>query len=119
MPDTSSGRWQRTGIFLHGRGAPLSTRWGIEPNILCAGNDAAIAFAQDVLSEVMELFPSQFIHIGGDEAPKERWKQCAKCQARIKTEGLKDEHEPKATSSAHGQVHRRPRAPLDRVGRDS
>ncbi|MBI4662914.1 MAG: beta-N-acetylhexosaminidase [Verrucomicrobia bacterium] len=71
----------------------VRTRWGVEPNILCAGNDAAIAFAQDVLSEVIELFPSRFIHIGGDEAPKDRWKQCAKCQARINAEGLKDEHE--------------------------
>ena len=71
----------------------VRTRWGIEPNILCAGNDAAITFAQDVLSEVIELFPSQFIHIGGDEAPKDRWKKCVKCQARIKAEGLKDEHE--------------------------
>ncbi|MBI4325176.1 MAG: family 20 glycosylhydrolase, partial [Chloroflexi bacterium] len=76
-------------------GGPFAvrTRWGVEPNILCAGNEAAIAFAQDVLSEVMELFPSRFIHIGGDEAPKDRWKQCAKCQARLKAEDLKDEHE--------------------------
>jgi hexosaminidase len=75
------------------RGGPFEvrTRWGIEPDILCPGNDAAIAFAQDILSEVIELFPSRFIHIGGDEAPRDRWKTCPKCQARIKAEGLKNE----------------------------
>lgn len=69
----------------------VRTRWGIEPDILCAGNDAAVAFAQDVLGEVCDLFPSRFIHIGGDEAPRDRWKQCPKCQARIKAQGLKNE----------------------------
>ena len=46
-----------------------------------------------LISEVIELFPSEFIHIGGDECPKERWKACPKCQARIKAEDVKDEHE--------------------------
>jgi hexosaminidase len=75
------------------RGGPFQvrTRWGIEPDILCPGNEGAIAFVQDILSEVVELFPSPFIHIGGDEAPRDRWKQCPKCQARIKSEGLKNE----------------------------
>ncbi|MBI5385250.1 MAG: family 20 glycosylhydrolase [Verrucomicrobia bacterium] len=75
------------------RGVPqtVRTRWGIEPDILCPGNDAAIAFAKDVLAEVCELFPSRFIHIGGDEAPRDRWKSCPKCQARLKAEGLKSE----------------------------
>ncbi|MBM3891905.1 MAG: beta-N-acetylhexosaminidase, partial [Verrucomicrobia bacterium] len=72
------------------RGGPLTvrTRWGIEPDILCPGNDAAIAFATDILGEVMKLFPGRFIHIGGDEAPRDRWKSCPKCQARMKAEGL-------------------------------
>jgi len=69
----------------------VRTRWGIERDILCPGNDAAVAFAKDVLAEVCELFPSQFIHVGGDEAPRDRWKICPKCQARMKTEGLKNE----------------------------
>lgn len=75
------------------RGQPqeVRTRWGVEPDILCPGNDAAVAFAKDVLAEVCELFPSLFIHIGGDEAPRERWKTCPKCQARKKAEGLKSE----------------------------
>jgi hexosaminidase len=71
---------------------PPGSYW---PNsdILCAGNDSVFQFLQDVLTEVIELFPSKYIHIGGDEADKTRWKECPKCQARIKSEGLKDEKE--------------------------
>ena len=71
----------------------VRTQWGIEDDVYCAGNDATFAFLRDVLDEVMALFPSTFIHIGGDECPKARWKNCPKCQARIKAEGLKNEHE--------------------------
>jgi len=67
--------------------------WGVFEDVFCAGNDSVFTMLQDVLTEVMELFPSEIIHIGGDESPKERWKTCAKCQARMKSEGLKDEHE--------------------------
>lgn len=75
------------------RGGPFEvrTRWGIEPDILCPGNDAALALVKDVLGEVCELFPSRFIHIGGDEAPRDRWKSCPKCQARLRTENLTSE----------------------------
>lgn len=66
---------------------------GVTEDILCAGNDSVFRFLEDVLSEVIDLFPSEFIHIGGDEAPKARWEKCPKCQARIKAEGLKDEAE--------------------------
>jgi hexosaminidase len=68
---------------------------GIWPctNIYCAGNDSTFLFLQDVLTEVMELFPSKYIHVGGDEADKTEWVQCPRCQARIKEEGLKDENE--------------------------
>jgi hexosaminidase len=71
---------------------PPGSYW---PNsdILCAGNDSTFVFLQDVLSEVIELFPSKYIHIGGDEADKTQWKECPKCQARIKSDGLKDEKE--------------------------
>ncbi|WP_430811794.1 MULTISPECIES: glycoside hydrolase family 20 protein [unclassified Carboxylicivirga] len=61
-------------------------------DIYCAGKDETFQFIEDVLSEVMELFPSKYIHIGGDEANKAEWERCAKCQARIKKEQLKDEH---------------------------
>lgn len=71
----------------------LPERWAIQEDIFCAGNEQTFTFLEDVLSEVIELFPSPIIHIGGDEAPKTRWKACPKCQARIKEEGLKDEYE--------------------------
>ena len=71
---------------------PPGSYW---PNtdILCAGNDSVFTFLEDVLTEVMELFPSGYIHVGGDEADKTNWKKCPKCQERIRTEGLKDEKE--------------------------
>ncbi len=59
----------------------------------CAGNDAAFSFLQDVLTEVMAIFPSKYIHVGGDEVEKDSWKKCPKCQTRIKAEGLKNENE--------------------------
>jgi hexosaminidase len=76
-------------------GGPFKVRqvWGIEDDIYCAGKNSVFSFLQDVLTEVLELFPSEYIHIGGDEAPKDRWENCPKCQQRIKDEGLKDEHE--------------------------
>jgi hexosaminidase len=66
---------------------------GIHKEIYCAGNDSTIAFLKNVLSEVIELFPSTYIHIGGDEAPKDHWRECSRCQQRIKEERLKDESE--------------------------
>lgn len=59
----------------------------------CPGNDTVFVFLQDVLKEVVNLFPSKYIHVGGDEVDKSDWKKCPKCQARIKKEGLKDENE--------------------------
>ncbi len=63
----------------------------IEDDVLCAGNDDAIRFMEQVYDEVCALFPGEYIHIGGDECPKKRWKECPKSQARIKALGLKDE----------------------------
>lgn len=62
-------------------------------DIFCAGNDSTFRFLQDVLTEVMDLFPGKYIHIGGDEADKTNWKKCPRCQARMKQEGLADENE--------------------------
>lgn len=67
------------------------TEWGVSDNVICAGNEQAMLFLEDVLSEVIDLFPSEYIHIGGDECPKNRWKECPKCQARIKAEGIKSD----------------------------
>jgi hexosaminidase len=72
---------------------PFDRGPGITADIFCAGNDETFAFFEDVLAEVAGLFPSAFVHVGGDEAPKERWKACPKCQARMKAGGLKDEQE--------------------------
>ncbi|MGE0479681.1 MAG: family 20 glycosylhydrolase [Phycisphaerae bacterium] len=76
-------------------GGPLEvgTTWGVFDDVYCAGNDEVFAFLEGVLSEVIELFPSPYVHVGGDECPKTRWKTCPKCQARMRAEGLKDEHE--------------------------
>ncbi len=70
----------------------VETKWGVFDDIFCP-KEGTFEFLENVLSEVMELFPSPYIHIGGDEAPKTRWKECPHCQALIKQEGLKDEHE--------------------------
>ena len=66
-------------------------QWGISDDVLCAGNDKTLEFIDDVLGEIVEIFPSEYIHVGGDECPKVRWEKCPKCQARIKALGLKDD----------------------------
>lgn len=68
-------------------------RWGVFEEVYCAGNEKTFEFLEGVLDEVAALFPSEYIHIGGDECPKAAWKKCKKCQARIKKENLKDENE--------------------------
>ena len=62
-------------------------------NVYCGGNDVAIKFLEDVLDETMALFPSKFVHIGADEVEKKHWRACPRCQAKMRAEGLKDEHE--------------------------
>ena len=68
------------------------TQWGVSDNVLCAGNDQTIQFIKDVLAEIVEIFPSEYIHVGGDECPKVKWSTCPKCQARIKALGLKSDN---------------------------
>jgi len=68
-------------------------RWGVADEVLCAGNEETMIFLENVLAEVAELFPSEYIHIGGDECPKVYWEKCPKCQAKIKELGLKDDDE--------------------------
>ncbi len=63
-------------------------REGVFPNVLCVGNEDAVAFVKNVLDEVCDLFPGQYIHIGGDEAPRTRWRRCEKCAARMKRLGI-------------------------------
>ncbi len=76
-----------------GRPIAVETHWGIFNDVLCPGKESTFEFIQNVLDEVCALFPSAYIHIGGDECPKHFWKNCPDCQARIKAEGLKDEDE--------------------------
>ena len=71
----------------------VRTTWGIAKDVLCAGRESTFKFVEDVLDEVVALFPSKYIHVGGDECPKHRWKVCPDCQKRIADEQLKDEHE--------------------------
>lgn len=69
------------------------TKWGVSEDVYCAGKEETFRFLEGILDEVVSLFPGEYIHIGGDECPKNRWKACPFCQKRIKDEGLKDEME--------------------------
>lgn len=71
----------------------VAEHWGIYEDVYCAGKENTFTFLENVLTEVMELFPSEYIHIGGDECPKERWKACKYCQKRIKDRKLNNEFE--------------------------
>ena len=70
------------------------TRWGVSEDVLCVGKEETFTFLEDILTEMLDIFPSEYIHIGGDECPKVRWENCPLCQARIKELGLK----------AHGNI---------------
>lgn len=74
-----------------GEQVEVATKWGIFDEVYCP-KESTFKFLEDVIDEVVSLFPGKYIHIGGDEAPKTNWKNCAHCQKLIKKEGLKDEH---------------------------
>jgi hexosaminidase len=74
-------------------GKQVQQTWGVFNDVFCAGKDQTFEFMENVLTEVLELFPSTYIHVGGDECPKNNWKRCPNCQKRIKDLNLKDEHE--------------------------
>ncbi|MCR5752062.1 MAG: beta-N-acetylhexosaminidase, partial [Kiritimatiellae bacterium] len=74
---------------------------GVEDEVLCAGNDEAIRFMEQVYDEVCAIFPGTYVHIGGDECPKRRWRKCPKCQARIRSLGLRDEDALQAWVTRH------------------
>ncbi len=80
-------------LSCRGERIEVPSGFGVFADVYCAGNEKTFKFLEDVLSEVIELFPSKYIHIGGDEVPKNRWKECPKCQMRIKKEHLKNEEE--------------------------
>lgn len=68
----------------------VANRWGVIRDVLCAGNPASLDLFKDIMGEVCELFPGKYIHLGGDECVKDRWKACPKCQKKIRELGLKD-----------------------------
>lgn len=76
-----------------GRVKLVQETWGVFDDVFCAGKDSTFKFLENVLDEVSALFPSKYIHIGGDESPKTHWKICPACQKRMKDNNLKDEHE--------------------------
>lgn len=80
--------------YLGCTGGPYQVKqtWGVFKDVYCAGNDSVFDFLERVLDEVIPLFPSEYIHVGGDECPKDSWKVCPKCQKRIADLNLKDEH---------------------------
>lgn len=80
-------------LSCSGKQQEVPALWGVYENVYCAGNDETFKFLEEVLDEVIDLFPGEYIHIGGDECPKTNWKKCKKCQTRIKEEGLQNEHE--------------------------
>ena len=73
-----------------GKDYKVTTLYGIQEDAFCAGKDSTFGFLEDVLSEVIDLFPSEYIHVGGDEAGKSAWKKCSKCQALMKEKGMKN-----------------------------
>ena len=76
-----------------GQARPVATDWGVHDDVLCVGNPQSLQFAADVLGEVMDLFPGRYVHVGGDETPVVRWRACPRCQALMRREGLRSEHE--------------------------
>ena len=74
-------------------GKQVQQTWGVFEDVYCAGKENTFTFLQDVLDEVITLFPAKYIHVGGDECPKDNWKRCPRCQQRMKENGLKNEHE--------------------------
>ena len=81
--------------------------WGVADDVLCAGKEEVMVFLENVLGEIADLFPSEYIHIGGDECPKVRWEECPHCQAKIKELGLKDDDRFKAEHYLQSYVMKR------------
>lgn len=93
------------------------TMWGVSDDVICAGNEKAMKFLEDVLGEIMDLFPSEYIHIGGDECPKTRWKKCPKCQQRIKDEQIKGDNKHSAEDYLQSYVMARMERYVESHGR--
>lgn len=105
--------------YLGCTGGPYKvfTKWDIAPDILCAGKESSFEFLEDVFSEICDIFPSEYIHIGGDECPKQRWKECPLCQKRIAELGLHDSNEWSAEHYLQNYVTSRVQKILAHKGR--
>ena len=82
-------------------------KWGVFADVLCPGKEQTFRFVEDVLAEVIDVFPSEYIHIGGDECPRDRWKKCELCQKRIQQEGLQAEGKQSAEDHLQGYFTKR------------
>ena len=97
---------------------PVWPQWGISRDVLCPGNPETMTFLKTVVGELCDVFPSKYIHIGGDECPKDRWKTCAKCQAKIKELGIKDDGKHSLEAQLQTWVNHEMEAFLRDRGRD-
>ena len=97
---------------------PVWQIWGVSRDVLCAGNPETMTFLKTVLGELCDVFPSKFIHIGGDECPKVRWKECPKCQAKAKELGLKDDGKHSVENQLQTWINHEMEKFLSKRGRD-
>ena len=101
------------------KGGPYEvwTVWGVTDDILCLGKDNTLRFIEDVLAEVVDLFPGEYIHIGGDESPRVRWLTCPLCQQRIKELGIEDEGKQSAEAKLQGFLTKHVQQYLSQFGK--
>ena len=97
---------------------PVWEQWGVSREVLCAGNPETMTFLKTVVGELCDVFPSKYIHIGGDECPKERWKTCPKCQAKIQELGLKEDGKHSLEDQLQTYINHEMEAFLRERGRD-
>ena len=97
---------------------PVWTMWGVSQEVLCAGNPETLKFLKTVIGELCDVFPSKYIHIGGDECPKIRWKECPKCQAKAKELGLKDDGKHSIENQLQTYINHEMEKFLSEQGRD-
>lgn len=95
----------------------VATTYGVHKDVLCVGNEQSLRFAEDVLSEIIDLFPSRYIHVGGDECPRDRWEKCPRCQALIRQNGWKDTPDHRAEDKLQSYFMTRIEEFVNRKGR--
>ena len=104
------------GLSCHDDPMEVPMTWGVFERTLCPGKDATFTFLEDVFTEILDLFPYEYYHIGGDECPKTEWKDCPDCQARIKALGLKSDGHASAEAYLQNYVTSRMQAFLEEHG---